>query len=283
MQAKKHSKNTYQYSAHKEKVPHLGVSDYMNEESKKTPAFRFYKSAPWDKWWTEFHTLREKTGRMTYLTAWSFAKAKGKNVQEVNWIYRAIGPKPVALPHQKKKRNPLPYLGDWQQLRSKAYFYDKESVDKMRVVVAEKLDGMEAGRGSATVVLDLIAKWMRYDDSIDEAFGSSPVQEGLSNVMQEKRADLFFKLKRKTLNAVLELVEKYLQCHGISSDGISDLGQLALAVANSATKSTINGMVAGAALGQDSPALAALNRAMFQKAQIFDLPLPASLVEEHEK
>jgi len=41
---------------------------------------------------------------------------------------------------------------------------------------------------------------------------------------------VFFGMKRTTLNAIMELVEIYLHCHGISSDGINDLGQLVLAV-----------------------------------------------------
>jgi hypothetical protein len=133
-------------------------------------------------------------------------------------------------------------------LRAKAYFYDNETVDKMRHIVAERLDALEAGRGAATIILDLIAKWMKYDEKIDTEFNASPVEHGLSLKAQELRSKVFFGMKRTTLNAIMELVEKYLQCHGISTDGINDLGQLVLAVSQTVAKTALAGAATGAAL-----------------------------------
>ncbi len=204
-------------------------------------ALDFFRDCPWDEWWKEFITSRRKDGRMTYVSSYQFAKAKAKSVLHLSLIYRAIGPKPHTLGglHQRT-RGPvpqkIPYLGDWQQLRAKAYFYDNESVDKMRHLAAERLDALEAGRGMATIVLDLIAKWVKYDDKIDEAFDSTPVVEGLSARQQGRRAALFFKLKRQTMKGILELIDKYLACHGISTNSLNDLGQLVMAVRNSVAK-----------------------------------------------
>lgn len=49
-----------------------------------------------------------------------------------------------------------------------------------------KLDSLEAGRGAATIVLNMLAKWVKYDDKIDEVFDSTPVVECLS-ARQEAR------------------------------------------------------------------------------------------------
>jgi hypothetical protein len=50
---------------------------------------------------------------------------------------------------------------------------------------------------------------------------------------------MFFSMKRTTLNAIMELVEMYLHCHRISMDGINDLGQLVVAVSQTAAKTTL--------------------------------------------
>jgi hypothetical protein len=180
---------------------------------------------------------------MVYPTSWSFARAKTKTEERRKIIYQAIGPKPIQLSGSQKKSVHVPYLGDWQQLRAKAYFYDKESIETMRVIVAERLDALEAGRGAATILLDLIAKWMKYDDAIDAAFNYSPVDEPVDEEGSDLqaiavRAGIFLKLKTQTVQVLMQLIEKYLQCHGLSSDGISEFGQLVLAVSRQAAKNT---------------------------------------------
>jgi hypothetical protein len=232
-------------------------------------------------------TAREKSGRLTYPTAFNFARRKAKNDFELNVIYYAIGPRRTQLSAKARKEAKLqvPHLGDWQLLRAKAYFFDKESLETMRKTVHEKLDGLEAGRGAATLVLELLAKWMKYDDKLDEVFDSTPVLEGLSPTKQEKRADLFFKLKRKTLEGSLELVDKYLACHGITTNGLNDLGSLVMAVSNSAAKNVLAGAAAGAVLQSvpASPALIALTQAIQDKARIFSMPMPGELTDGKEE
>jgi hypothetical protein len=76
-------------------------------------------------------------------------------------------------------------------------------------------------------------------------------------------------------------VEKCLQCHGISTDGINDLGQVVLAVSQTAAKTALAGAATG---GQPvSPALEALARAIMDKSRIFNMPMPAALTEEGQK
>lgn len=249
----------------------------------------YFKQCPWDEWWTEFMTARDKTGSMVYATSWQFAKAKSeKNPTHLSVLYRAIGPKPIDLDmkstHQQGNRRALrdkiPYLGDWQQLRAKAYFYDNESVDSMRVVIAERLNGLEAGRGAATVILDYIAEYVRYNHDVDEAFGKLVVP-GIPILKQMKRAEAFLKLKDKLRAAMLELMDKYLACHGISHNGLNDLGQLVMSVSASATNSALAGTVAGTAMaGEFSPAARLLCGAIADKMRIFNMPPPTAVAEE---
>src|ERR1017187_6172007 len=139
---------------------------HLFRSMKDNKAIDFFKSCPWDKWWTEFLTARNKNGQMTHLTAFGFAKVKGKNAFERDIIYRAIGAKATALVSGERKESvrghEVPYLGDWQLLRAKAYFSDNETVESMKQAVAAKLDSLEAGKGAATIILTHLAKWLKY-------------------------------------------------------------------------------------------------------------------------
>jgi hypothetical protein len=193
-------------------------------------ALAFFNKCPWDQWWHEFITARQKNGRMVYLTAYRFAKAKAKTEVELELIYRSIGPKPITLSDlgnhslDAEPGHKVPYLGDWQQIRAKAYFYDHESLDKLKQVTAERLNGLEAGQGAATIIMELIAEWMKADRLIDEVFGP-PLLEGLTDAQNEKRSDRYFKMKDRTRSGICGLIERYLLCHGIATDGMNDLGR----------------------------------------------------------
>jgi hypothetical protein len=253
--------------------------------AKSNRALEYFKSCPWDKWWHEFCTAREKGGSWTYTTSHAFAKDKSNRTEFCTQIiYHCIGPKPLdssqfKTPFKQRFAN-IPYLGDWFQLRSRAFFYDNESVDKMRVIVASKLDGMEAGRGAATVVLDLIAKWMKYDEKVDEAFDYSPVQVGVSRTSNEIRSKIFFRMHRETLDAILELTSKYLECHGITAGGLNDLGSLIMAVSRGSANAVLQGQEQG--VRSVSPALQMMMQAVMDKSKIFNIPLPPAVVGEEK-
>lgn len=253
-----------------------------------TKAEAYFKTLDWQELWQEFITSREKSGRLTYLTAYSFARKKAHNDWQLRILYRAIGPKPTdfrqMMRQEKYRGNQVPWLGDWQQLRAKAYFYDNASVDGMRKSIAESLNGLEAGKGAATLVLELIDKWVSYDSRIDEVFESTPVVPGLGVEAQQRRAKFFYGLKERNLRALLGLIDKYLACHGIATDGLNNLGQLVMAVSQSAAKNTLAAAATGAALaGQPSPALEMLNRAIIERSRIFNMPLPVAVTGDSEK
>src|ERR1035437_4982986 len=250
---------------------------------------KFFNRCPWKQWWEEFLTDRRDDGRMQYLTSYEFAQEKAKDRRELRLIYKAIGPKPIelkAFAEENKARKVLvkletPYLGDWQQIRAQAYFYDDKSLESMKHVIAERLDSLEAGRGSATLVLDMLAKYMRYDASIDDAFGNEPVVAGINPLKQKARAEFFFSLKEKTLKGSMELIHAYLACHGINSDGVNDLARLILAVGKNSANAALAGVVTGAGItsADDSRAGHLLTQAIIQKDRIFKLGLPTAIVD----
>ena len=135
---------------------------HLFRSMKDNKAVNFFKSCPWHEWWAEFLTARNKNGQMTHLTAYSFARVKGKTAYERDIIFRAIGTKVTSLAadesRDKVPGRAVPYLGDWQLLRARAYFSDNETVEKLKLEAAQKLEGLEAGRGAAAIVLNMLAK-----------------------------------------------------------------------------------------------------------------------------
>ena len=75
----------------------------------------------------------------------------------------------------------------------------------------------------------------------------------------------------------------YLHCHGISTDGINDLGQLVLAVSQIAAKTTLAGAVLNTTGRPVSPALGVFARVIMDKSSIFNMPMPAALAKEGGK
>ena len=257
-----------------------------HSQEKNIDFAKFFNSCPWDKWWHEFLTARDEKGlRMKYLYAWGFAKEKATSSAELEVIFRAIGPRPPQLDRTMLVGRPVgrvvPHLGDWQQLRAKAYFSDRESASAIRKACAERLDGLEAGRSAATVICDFIERWMKYDDKIDEVFDGTPVVEGLSLDAQEKRSELFFRQKERTMNAVLKLIDKYLACYGISTTCANDIGALAAAVTTSAAKQLVAGT--SEILDPNSLAFGYLTRAIFDKTKTFNMTAPTVVADDMER
>jgi hypothetical protein len=72
------------YGFLKQTKPPAGRPFLRNRESFKgkgrKKALDFFRDCPWDEWWMEFITSRRKDGRLTYVSAYQFAKAKAKTV-----------------------------------------------------------------------------------------------------------------------------------------------------------------------------------------------------------
>jgi hypothetical protein len=259
-------------------------------------ALKFFNSCPWKAWWQEFAADRREDGRLLYLTSWEFAQAKAKDTRQLRLIYKAIGPKPVELKafaedgrFAKTPKLEMPYLGDWQQIRAQAYFYDDKSLESMKQSIATRLDSLEAGRSSATLLLDMIAEWHTYSRSVDTAFGNEPLIAGINPMKQQQRANFFFKLKREIMDAEIKMLQQYLACHGISNDGVNDLCRLIMAAGNSSAKAALAGVLTAAGL-PDAPDISRathlLSGAIVEKNRIFKLGMPkvvdVKLAEELE-
>ena len=252
----------------------------------------WYEKQPWDELWHEFIGGRKEDGELRWQTAWQFCSAKWKIPKYRNqrdWMFRCIGPKPIDLGEFKLKIKTggmqsyeLPYLGDWQAMRASAYFNDNTAVTKLRTVMKERLDGLEASRASAHFVLDLIAKWAKYDDEIDRMYSASMPDKNASIGVKDRFYDRFFKQKNRTRSALQGLTTQFMLCHGIGPDHLSDFGNLVLAISKGSAQSFLAGQAVGAA-PQLPPALMRIAEAIQEKSKTFNMPLPDAFSNGHAK
>lgn len=239
-----------------------------------TAGTRFYRACPLDVWWNEFFASRNKDGSLKYPTAWNFIKSKTDDDQERTWLWQAIGPKPIV---DTRKKCSVPHLGDWQKTRGLMLTVENPEVKGMQKILDQRLDGLEAGRGVAQVVLKLIGEYLGYSEKIAQVFGNDPVLEELSPEKNEERAKIFFGLKSRVHSKLMEFLELYLKCHGITQDDMTVLANAAAVGANAALK----GAAVGAMVAQpQSPVLQQMMESFAEKARIFKMPLPDGEVIE---
>lgn len=189
-------------------------------------AYQFYKSCPWDAWWTEFCTATMPSGALRYPTAWSFARAKAKNnLDEQRWIWAAIGPRPVFDNGHKKPT--IPWLSDWSKRRQGSFWFGTEKAEALARVLKERQNALEAARGVGAIQVDWIRRTVGLANQVDNFFGGQMLLPELSLKENARRASLYLKAHNELFSMCSQATEAYLRCHGIHQDDVTVLAQIA--------------------------------------------------------
>lgn len=253
-------------------------------------AQEFFSRIPWDEWWQEFATALDVKGQLRFRTSWQFAKEKGRTPSERELVYCSIGPKKAeqvwldsggSKRLKKAKKRNIPWLGNWQNRRDKLLYYDRESVRKMHTVIKERLDALEAGRGAATVVLDMLAKLTKWSDDVDRYFGHTLLvpsegkdKQKLTQAVKE-RTNYYLRLQAMLFNHTHAALQQYLRCHGIADSDLSVLAQMAAVGA----KAALAGAAAGQRLAETNPTVHMLATSIAQKAQLLGIEPPTKVID----
>lgn len=255
---------------------------------------QFWKSIKWDEWWHEFTTELRTDGVYKYPTVWSFAKAKGNTAKEAQLIYYAIGPQPDLPPG---KRQPLPYLGDWQKRRREGFWDGEDKVKAVDALIDERKDALAVAKASSRITLRFIEKIAMASEKIDEYFAGMPLSmaEGIDDKSNFRRLNRWIKAQRDLFAILKEAKELFLLENGIPADAKELNSFLSMAVfslgANREGQPQLNAAVVSAngngnghQNGQngDSPTLKKMMSMVMNKAAAFNLPLP-TLDEEEDK
>src|ERR1039458_947388 len=204
----------------------------------RSEAEEIFFSIRWDEAWQQFLD-RDSDGRFKYKTAFELASALavGINAQvrkhRAGYIYSAIGP--VSASDKTKQ---VPYLGDWDMLRSQTFLGEmrKDSVlfgsptmKTMRAALREHIDVTRTAKDMAEVLLGWLARCEAWARQIDEYFGYTAFDKKLSLKQNKQRFTEYFRLQESLRTASASIIEQILACYGVGKDGMAVLAQLIVA------------------------------------------------------
>ncbi len=259
----------------------------------------------WDEAWQQF-LERNSDGRFKYKNAFELASALavGINAQvrkhRAGYIYSAIGP--VSASDKTKK---VPYLGDWDMLRSQTFLgemkkdsllFGSPRMKVMREAMRKHIDVLETAKACAETLLSWVARYEMWSQQVDEHYGYKVLDPKLSAAANKKRFAEYTALQRSLHQWQAEAVEHVLRCYGVGKDDVSLLAQMMVAamkprlgddatlmmLANLSGAKVIDGKLMGGGVGEqpdrDDPysnkTLKLIMGSFLEKAAVYKMPQP---------
>ena len=182
---------------------------------------------------------REENGRFKYKTARQLAGALSIGIdaetrrRRVGYLYRAIGPVSAA---DKKKQ--VPYLGDWDMLRSQTFIgemmkdnvlFGSPTMKTMRAALREHVDVTHTAKNMAEVLLGWLARCETWARQIDQYFGYKAFDKKLSLKQNKQRFAEYLRLQESLRMSTVSTIEQILNCYGVGRGGMDLLAQLMVA------------------------------------------------------
>jgi hypothetical protein len=191
---------------------------WVGTHTTKTKGYRFYLEVrpKLREWWDEFNTAQNDRGGCKYRTAFSFARAKGRNDWERQLIWEMIGTRPAV---GDKTALRVPWLGDWQLRRANG-FWAPENPKKLQALakaVKEKLQQWEAVRCLAPA---LVLDWARAERMFEKLEGyyqgefMNPDTDPDSDENQA-RANRYLTLAGRILEYKIKVWDQWMAVHGV--------------------------------------------------------------------
>jgi hypothetical protein len=279
----------------------------------RSEAEEIFFSIEWGEAWQQFLD-RDSDGRFKYKTAFELASALaiGINAQvrkhRAGYIYSAIGP--VSASDKTKK---VPYLGDWDMLRSQTFLGEmkKDSLlfgsPRMKIAreaMRKHVDVMETAKACAETMLTWVARYEMWSRQVDEHYKYQLFDKKLSAKENAKRIAEYTSLQRNLHEWQAEAVEHVLRCYGVGKDEVSILlqqmvvaaqkGSLGEQATNIMLANLGGGVIDGKAVGggvsepanghsQDpydqNPTLKLIMGSFLEKAAVYRMPQPDVTIE----
>src|ERR1035437_7092951 len=204
----------------------------------RSEAEEIFFSIEWGEAWQQFLD-RDSDGRFKYKTAFELASALaiGINAQvrkhRAGYIYSAIG-----RVSARDKTKQVPYLGDWDMLRSQTFLgamrrdsvvFGSPTMKTMRAALREHIDVTHTAKDMAEVLLGWLARVETWARQVDELFDYKAVDKKLSLEKNEARFGRYMALQKTLRESAESLVERVLACYGVGKDGMAVLAQLIVA------------------------------------------------------
>ena len=233
---------------------------------RRPEAEEFFFSIDWNKAWQQF-LQREQNGRFKYKTARQLARALSIGVdaetkrRRAGYLYRALGPINAA-----DKSKQVPYLGDWDMLRSQTFLgemkkdsllFGSPRMKTAREAMRKHVDVMETAKACAETMLNWVARYEMWSRQVDEHYEYKLFDPKLSDKQNRQRLEQYTSLQRQMHEWQAQAVEHVLRCYGVGKDEVSLLLQQLAIVAQKSILGEQATMMLLSGLGGVLPALPA--------------------------
>lgn len=250
-----------------------------------SPPYQFYLrvQSHLAEWWDEFSKeLDQKNGGPKYKSIQQFARAKSKNVNEQEWIVGMIGTEPKTYNEgrrgNKVKWQVIPWLGDWKARRTNAYWAPEHPAKIKSLVrsLKEKLQGFEAVQSSAPYLVQMMARYTRLGEQVDQVFAGQALDPN-AGISEDNKARFYtyLEMQKAVTRVQLRLLHEWWTAHGLSTNGqpvmITQVNQMF-------QNAGVN--PAGIDMSAKDMEAIKLARMLSTHADNFQMPLPKDVVQE---
>lgn len=251
---------------------------------------------PWNDWWLEFQTkvvdqkglafagtrpfFQEKFGltdkssvadQYHYKLALAMTGRRPVPTLQPGDLYDF----PICLRGQKKNVSVrVSWLGDWEKQRSQAFRLRGLQGRTLRYMMDERTDALARGKAASRLPLGWLKRFAAVAQQIDDYFGPSLVRSTDTWETNEKRVRSYLQVQAVAMKLGMDALTRYLECHGLRPDAISEMAQMAAIGAKAALAGVATGALAGSTQQGASPLVQTMMEAFAQKAQLYSLPLP---------
>ena len=217
---------------HRQPSKRFAKNDPRSEEE------QVFFSIAWDDAWRQF-LERDPDGTFKYKTAKNLTHAMAVGIDAVtklqrgNYLYKAVGPASNA-----DKTKKIPYLGDWDVLRSQTFLGEMQHdnalfgtprMKVMREALREHIDVTHTAKDMAEVLLGWLARCETWARQVDEFFEYKVFDKKLSLKQNKQRFSEYMALQTSLRTSTESTVDKILSCYGVGKDGMAILAQLIVA------------------------------------------------------
>ena len=217
---------------HRQPSKRFAKNDPRSEEE------QVFFSIAWDDAWRQFME-RDPDGTFKYKTAKNLTHAMAVGIdaatklQRSNYLYKAVGPASNA-----DKTKKIPYLGDWDILRSQTFLGEMQHdnalfgtprMKVMREALREHIDVTHTAKDMAEVLLGWLARAETWARQVDEFFEYKVFDKKLSLAQNKLRFAEYMALQTTLRTSTESTVQNILNCYGVGKGGMDVLAQLIVA------------------------------------------------------
>ncbi len=139
---------------------------------------------------------------------------------------------------QSDETKKIPYLGDWDMLRSQTFLgemkkdcvlFGSPMMKTMRRALRKHVDVTHTARDMAEVLLAWLARCEAWAQQVDEYFEYKAFDKKLTLAQNKKRFADYMRLQDTLRTASASIIEQILNCLGVGKDSLSVLAQLMVA------------------------------------------------------